>query len=282
MTGSVCCFAEEELWFYASCDEWYMRGDTTYVSKRSMWTFYIDDRRAVELNGHTYIQLASNPTAYPTIRVQRGASEEVQDRWYTIGIRREDGRVYANYEEYMEYVKYRYTHEPPYDFLMSHGNPDYIPYHLTDDGEIILYDYNMSVGDSYRHVDGYADITVVSKDMVALSDGKYRRRLTLSNGLVLIEGVGCINSTGLLLDYLNPSEECLKQFSYLDTYIERGNKLFTFKQMPIEVVSQGIGDTEAISKEATVSSFLDLQGRRLSTQPRHGLYIRGGRKYVAR
>ena len=219
---------------------------------------------------------------YPTIPTRRRLSQEDEDRWYTIGIRREDGRVYANYEEYMEYLNYRYTHEPPYNFLMSQGNPDYIPYHLTDDGEIILYDYNMSVGDSYRHVDGYADITVVSKNMVTLSDGKYHRRLTLNNGLVLIEGLGCVNSNGLLLDYLNPSEECRQQFSYLYAYYEKGKELFTFKEMPITIVSQNVADTEVITKNATVSSFFDLQGRRLTGQPRHGLYIREGRKYVAR
>ena len=182
----------------------------------------------------------------------------------------------------MEYLKYRYTHEPPYNFLYSYGNPEYIPYHLTDDGEIILYDYNMEAGDSYRHVEGYQDITVVSKDMVTLADGEHHRRLTLNNGFVLIEGLGCINSAGLLLDYLNPSQEYQQRFSYLNTFYEAGIETFSFKEGPIVVVNQGIVNTKSFSNRTTDSSLFDLQGRRLTTQPRRGLYIKDGRKMVVK
>lgn len=149
--------------------------------------------------------------------------------------------------------------------------------------EVILYDYTMEVGDAYAHVEGHDDITVVAKDMVATQDGDGRRRLTLSNGLVLVEGLGCLNSNGLLLDYLNPAREYQTNFSYLDKcYADAEFSMLLYESTLTLVDNQqaGVGSPAAVDTPLANGSLHDLQGRRVQGQPRPGVYVRNGRKQL--
>ena len=141
----------------------------------------------------------------PTVKQRRVSGQYIPDNF--LAIRYDNGRILTNRQDYMNYLANKYSDDCEYHrnkYRVSFGDASYVPYHQTDDGEIILYDFNMEVGDGYLHVEGYDDVYVTETDSVALTDGKHKR-LTLNNGLVLIEGIGCINSPGMLFDYLNPS-----------------------------------------------------------------------------
>ena len=84
------------------------------------------------------------------------------------------------------------------------GDASYIPYRETEDGELVLYDFTMEPGDSFQHVDGHDDIVVDSVGTLTTLDGLQRRLIYLSNGCQVAEGMGCLNSGGGLLFYLNP------------------------------------------------------------------------------
>ena len=126
------------------------------------------------------------------------------------GIRMEGGRIYVDREEYVNYleeearlcaVNSEFSMYP----LSPVGDKDYIPYRQTDDGELVLYDFNMQPGDRFPSVEGHDDISVISVRTMKTRDGISRRLLTLSNGYRLLEGIGCINSPGMFFCYLNPS-----------------------------------------------------------------------------
>ncbi len=208
----------------------------------------------------------------------------LERRWYSIGIRWENGRVYTNYEDFVYYQTCHLVGNDQRPNFQSLGDPDYLPYHLSEDGtELILYDYTMEVGDSYRHVEGYDDITVVKKDKVVLSgDDIVRRRLTLSNGLILIEGLGCINSNGMLQDYLNPEAQYASRYTYLAMgYRHDGHVVYDYtKDSSLQINELNtLGVEESTHQHhALAGKIYDLQGRRLKVAPQKGIYIEDGKK----
>ena len=282
-------------WEYHYFKEWRTEGDTVYgkVQEENIEFFYVSPIRKIALDGREYIFVGHEPMAFPmdsrSYRKEMTMSGPKRlRRSYSIGIRREDGRVYTNRDDFLYYQSYYYDNgyvSSPW--LLSFSNPNYQPYHLTDDGsEVILYDYTMEVGDSYRHVDGYEDIIVTEKDTVAFLDQIPRRRLTLSNGLVLIEGLGCTNSNGMLIDYLNPAENRQDYYTYLDVATDAGQSATFYDHDSAGVYVADLNDLVVngishVSSPKPVST-IDLQGRRLTGIPARGLYIRDGKKMVAR
>ena len=199
---------QETVWVYDYLYGWAQKGDSIYGDVFYEWYHTIG---TIEIEGKEYTAIDFESEAIPTAKQRRGA---VQDIEYCLGLREENGRVLANYQDYMSYLADKYSNGKCF------GDPSYIPYYQTDDGEIILYDFNMEVGDKYRHVDGHDDISVTAIDSVMLNDGSKHRRLTLSNGLILIEGIGCINSPGMLFDYLNPSSGIKHWMCYLTLFFD--------------------------------------------------------------
>lgn len=147
------------------------------------------------------------------------------DANYALALREEGGKVLVDYDEYMNYLRKEFVKNN----IIPRGDSLFIPYHETQEGELVLYDFNMQIGDKYSHIEGYQDISVVDINQIVFEDGKNRKLFTLSNGVKIIEGIGCINSCGLLFDYLNPSKPSynydkqhfayLSQFSNDDTII---------------------------------------------------------------
>lgn len=259
-------------WVYGTTSNWYSSQDTVYCKRLNEWIFSMTDE-TVDIDGKKYYLMENSPANYPTS--SRNTATGSED---ALGIRLERGRVYVNYNQYLEYLKRSHdgeTHTP------SFGNPDYIPYHLTEDGELVLYDYNMEVGDRYRSVESYDDIEVTEKDSVSLCDGRKHCRLTLSNGLILIEGVGCINSNGRLIDYLNPAEQLGSHFTcLLYAFSDNAEKLYENSAIKInELETSGISSEKNSSADDAIT--YDLQGRRVSS-PKKGVYIRDGRKVVVK
>ena len=263
------------VWIYGTTANWHISQNIVYCNRMDYWVFRMTGV-SEEIEGKTYDLIEGTPTESPTMT---RAISDGNGQNNALGLRREGGRVYVNYKQYIDYQHRSYNGEVQNP---SFGNPDYIPYHLTEDGELVLYDYNMKVGEKYRTIEGYDDIEVTAKDSVMLQDGCRRCRLTLSNGLVLIDGLGCINSNGRLLDYLNPAEPYKNNFTYLASVIDKNGDLL-YSNTTLQVKESETAGVHTVNESSyNCSSFFDLQGRRLSGKPAKGVYIENGRKRVVK
>lgn len=271
--------------------------------------FYLFADEAYERDGHTYQKVLGFgdtkgacivPVPYPI----------TQESWWldgfhqVIGVRTENGRVLVNRDEYLNMVN---ADCPTWSFYVDkdrlkdshwssfvddssqnvspwsfYADKEYLPYEQTDDGELVLYDFNMQVGDKYPSVEGHEDVSVIMTDRVTTRDGVTRRLLVLSNGYKLLEGIGCLNSPGMFFFYLNPSLEMATNCSttslnLFETYNDnRKNEVIIYQWDDFVTL-----DIEAI-KACPTYSLYDLQGRRLTQQPRKGVYIRDGQKVMAK
>lgn len=262
------------LWIYGFSNNWQVGDDAVICKNVTYWTYTLSNQ-VINLNGKVYQPIVSEPAT----AITRGEMDGPDERWYAVGIRKEGGRVYVNYEDYMKYLSRPYN---GVNTNPSFGNPSYVPYPVTNEGELILYDYTMEIGDKFQSIEGYDDISVVAKDIVVYEDKNERRRLTLSNGLVLIEGIGCINSNGHLLDYLNPSPFYEGYFSYLKQVLNANyNSVYETDVKVIDDTELGV-DFVRKSNSILVPSSFDLQGRKLQGKPGKGLYIRDGKKYLVK
>ena len=156
--------------------------------------YAIDGSKAI--NGKEYRLLTVERVLYDS-RKERQSSSGAFTLKATIGIREEGGRVYVDREEYLSLTSENYH----WGVHVAIGNP--LPYETTAGGEIVLYDFNKKEGDTYCQTADGTVLTVTKASSLNTEDGMTRRCLTLSNGYELIEGVGCINSPGMLLFWLN-------------------------------------------------------------------------------
>ncbi len=277
------------LWQYEAFDEWSTHGDSVIgkYDENNGYFFAISKDFIVTINEKDYYAMTQYPMPH-TINGMSGDKRETSDppherQRYSIGVRFENGRVLTDCEDFKYYQSCHLIYDDYRIFLFSHGDPTYLPYNLTADStELILYDYTMEVGDSYRHVDGHEDIFVVKKDTVEIY-GKPAvplRRLTLSNGLVLIEGIGCINSNGMLIDYLNPEPQYTSRYTYLSACTDYNRSVYDYVQdcgvSIIDSATLGVSSTIRIPQSSETCIY-DLQGRRLKGEPKRGIYIKDGK-----
>ncbi len=130
----------------------------------------------------------------------------------TLNLREKDRKVLVDRKEYLAFLEGENGYNIP-----IFGDKNYLPYPVTSDDEIVLYDFNMNVGDKFISVEGHEDISVVKVDTIESFENRPsdkslpRKWITLSNGMVIVEGVGCINSAGGLLSYLNPLQDTEEQ-----------------------------------------------------------------------
>ena len=222
---------------------WSYRGQ--YVHEE----YKIDGSRTV--NGKDYKQLTIIRGGYDSgtrgidnpMRLSPSYWDYVRD---TIGIREDGGRIYINKDEYISLL----TEEHIW-FSVVDGEP--LPYETTADGELVLYDFNKKEGEVYLQTADGTTLEVTKTHTLKTEDGVTRRCLTLSNGYEIIEGVGCINSPGMLLFWLNMKLD-FKDFGvitrfWLDT--EDGNSMTILAQ-----------DFDAIYKKRNGHPSILQQGRR--------------------
>ncbi len=191
-----------------------------------------------------------------------------------VHVRWKDGRVLIKKEDYADLLDKNSGKEL--------GNKDYIPYKETEDGFLVLYDFNMQLGDSYRHVEGYDDIIVERIDEITTIDGVSRRLLTLSNGCQVLEGIGCLNSPGLFFFYLNPLLD-VDDWDYIGLYYfwttdNKGKVKYIYMNEEIEELRINNANIQILPCDVV----FDLYGRRLNGVPQRGVYIQNGRKYVVK
>jgi len=180
-----------------------------------------------------------------------------------LALREEGGRVMAGYDDYRSFLESS-------DQIVKAGNPSYIPYPKTDKGELILYDFTLQEGDKYAaEMDGHPEIIVEKVDSFIDEVGKARRQLTLSNGCIIIEGIGCINSRGMLLSYLNPGEP-IDDYIFWLSFNDDGSELVYHNE--VDVSTLGIADCFVPSPNGADGTVYTLGGVRLKS-PSKGVNI---------
>ena len=174
---------------------------------------------------------------------------------------------------YVETGNYRYG-------MREDGQKVFATYpHYT--GEVLLYDFGLNEGDAFQLYDDdngsnpNAWATVVSVDTVVVGNRAFRVLDVRPKDMMdwpnwWVEGIGGMNH--LTSNYLSTGNCYVFSSCQLD-----GETVFTHKDCrTVGIKGQPIVD----GKRGT--SFFDLQGRRLNSQPSKGIYIRDRRKVVVR
>jgi hypothetical protein len=281
--------------------------ETSMLTKRCAWIYYGGSSHSQ--GGHTDYEYLGDSfilngveikdgKAYSTVLFNRdysnlGIDLVLDNRPYpewnpvvsgkdvSIGLREENGRIYVDREEYLSMLSDENV------CWFQFGQPDYIPYKDTGDGELVLYDFNIGAGEKYL----CDDFTVEEVTENVTLDGVKRRQQKLDNGLIIIEGIGCINSTGMLLCYLNPLP-IVANVSYLTFnlgilchmfYLDNGIKCDVINRSYSDYAkSHSNGITEILASDrASAGKCYSLSGVPLKSPPAKGVYIQGGRKRVA-
>ena len=159
----------------------------TYHGTNVFEDYSIDESKT--LNGKTYGVLSIE--RYP-INASTGARGVLSDKFCaSIGIRDEGGKMYVDKAEYLSLFGENYSWN-------TIADGESLPYETTADGELVLYDFTKQEGQLYCQLTDGSQLKVTKTYTLKTEDGISRRCLTLSNGLELIEGIGCTNSTGML------------------------------------------------------------------------------------
>ena len=201
-------------------------------------------------------------------KLQASCDGELYGTYY-LALREEDGKIYACLEEYMNLIA---------------DNPNcshYMPFTITDDGEILLYDFTKDVGENYAKDPEGGYIWVMEKSETTYYDGLPRRTLLLSNGMKLVEGIGAVNECIDMPFYLHSYYYTSREYNGeelmmgLFSFFKKGRCIFY--DWPIDVGIK-IGQIHYPSSDR----LYDLHGRRLQHTPAKGVYIQDGKKRVVK
>ena len=187
---------------------------------------------------------------------------------------RQGDKVYAKKDSYREYMKK----------VLPEGS-DFFEEQADWYDDVVLYDFSLNEGDRYPCC---GNVTVKSVSQVTTRDGFTRKLLLLSNGLEILEGVGCLNSSYGVFAYQNdPGKRAQEGRGISRADEETGIGVLSFRKYgssssPIFVK----GDIELQVAPIEVDNifdapYYDLQGRQVA-QPARGLYIHNGKKYLQR
>ena len=209
---------------------------------------------------------------YITFRRESSISSDSSSKSSTIIAREDGGRVYVKKDDYMDLLAND-------SYWSQLGDASYIPYNETENGELVLYDFTMEPGDSFRHVDGHDDIVVDSVGTLTTLDGVERRLIYLSNGCQVAEGLGCLNSIGALFFYLNPLRSDYQRgflstfaptYSSMVGYYNKYIYYYTLQEERETILAgiESVARAECSTSESLL--FFDLQGRHLAITPEDG------------
>ena len=185
-------------------------------------------------------------------------------------VREENGKVYVLYDDFKKQIA-----------RLSEYNLNVvpIPYQQTSENEFLIYDFTLQTGDRYPTSSDYENIYVEKVESFLTDDSQFRKLLTLSNGLQILEGIGCLNSrNGNLLYYLYPpmAWKYNNDIYHNRLYECRKNKEVIYKEYVLPSDVNSILSYKNISKLV----YFDLFGRRLEKKPTKGIYIQNGKKYI--
>lgn len=265
------------------------------------WDFYLD-----KCPNYLYYDmlhyLSPNQAASEEVIRNDGNTEEIDGKTYNIvrlayfsgypspvtppqkelilHMRRDGQRLMIRYDEYKAVMEDRGDDMSVFD--------EQCRYEVSDDGDMVLYDFGMQVGDKFRSIPGKEDITVVSrKTEYAESYSHWQGAIdviTLSNGCEILENIGFRGQTHNwdprtepgydFFDYLNPSD---KYGSIL--YFAKLNYQYVWE----DCFDGGQTGIEKVTLTTDSQAIFDLQGRRLDSQPTNkGIYIQNGKKVVVK
>lgn len=166
------------------------------------------------------------------------------------------------------------------EFLREEGRKIFI-YWPPRGTELLLYDFSLAEGESTSG--NYAGGSGLSVDKIEtiVAQGQEFRRFVLSSpdrkNLFWIEGVG--HPCGPFRAYGNEVSDG-REYTLLSVY-EDGECVFSKDDFNAQAI--GTNEIETIQKDCSDfkdNAIYDLQGRRLKTAPKKGVYIRGGKKFV--
>ena len=172
-------------------------------------------------------------------------------------LREEGGKIYAERNSYSQFLADNNIFEVESPFFSS------------PDGEHLLYDFTLNEGATYP-MNGNVTVSKVTK--ITTYDNIERRVFFLSNGMEIIEGIGCRNSLGELIGY--QSSVATKR----ENEIIRG-ELISYDDYDV-YIDFPLGVKSPINEKEVLQTY-DLSGRRVSpSSAPKGVYIKGGRKIV--
>ncbi len=273
-------FSEGCKWSYCKI---YHRGFSSefYVS----FTKY-ELKGTYELNGKTYTKVYSS---YCGDSYYDKPSEEE----FVIGIREENGCVYADYDEFINFC-WGGWHELLEDDYYG------MRYIVTEDNEVLLYNFNVQVGDLIEREEVRYPGRIVEIRPIELINGDVRN-FYISNRPGFISGIGSVHDSLVdwLVIYPVPTDGSSTHI-HLNVYVEDDELLYKAPKDPEENnmwkitdgkyqkdpffgdLVTGIKDVKAGPDANRPEAVYDLGGRRMTGALKPGVYIRGGKKIVIR
>ena len=190
------------------------------------------------------------------------------------------GQVLAEKASYLEYMSKAF---PGIDMEDVFTELAYYPL------DVVLYDFSLNVGDRYPC---RGEVTVEGISEMTTRDGISRKLFHLSNGLLLLEGVGCLNSRYGVFGYQNdPGTDeggMAAQSSQSEEPADGAILSFLkYGENTDPVYLQGdweMGIVKVTEQKQANGVIYDLQGRKVGTNPsaqlKKGIYIIGGKKAI--
>ena len=271
-------------WGYYTLHQGYKLFEEGYDYILTFRKYYLDGQK--EINGKTY---------HCIYMQKKSRDEEMTSPVYCYGVREEAGKVYADYNEFIDNDEY---------------SAIFMPYEVTPDSEVVVYDFTKELNDKfyYYYVNAPSEGVITTREIksieeIALNDGSKRKAWRMDDNGCYVEGIGSINSNGLLTHHLDlllivtngyrwynlnwfkqNGEYVYKAPDYTgDPSVEEESYTTFKKEDPffdgeVNGIDRVLDDTP--SSKPSDSAIYDLTGRRLNGKPTKGMYIQGGKKYI--
>ncbi len=277
---------EGRQWSYVYSVTYRVHGNTV-----TAYTFYkYEFDGTIEQNGKTYMKL------YETELDEYGRGHGPE---YVLGLREENGRIYADSDEYM---KVAINIHPDTDWFDTYA----MPYTVTEDGEVMLYDFTLDDGDYFgatdfstkSYINGKTRMTLANDEecdvfsvwrlwYTGFEDEEYDE--SLWDGSSWDTVISDIGSQTTLINWLNMRDlayngDIVRE--YLNVCVV-GNELVYknpqyVKDVFFDDLVTGIGSVKSDAGRDVKPCLYDLSGRKVDGRPRPGVYIKDGRKVVVK
>ena len=281
-------------WLYFFCD--FPVGDKIDVNN-STFDEYWNLNGIETINSKQYYKLFRSMD-FADMNLPMPIPEKYSKQGFIINVRLQDGKVYGIKEQYIQYMKSLYPEQE--NFYLGPAE---------DESEVLLYDFTLNVGDTYPCADKSTVTEVYNSREI---NGRTYKIIHLSNGIIIIENIGCINSLETLIAYQNtgritetfnwriPTSRTTWEWQERNhqgrlIYLELNNQRiylhdFVETDDPNYFVIDNIATPEIVNSKSLNGQWYDLSGRRLSMSSASsvpsvlpkGVYIRDGKKVVVK
>lgn len=249
-------------------------GSDIYKEKKYFTRFYLGEIE--NIMGIEYYKLC-----YDIIDIKDNGDFEIEEEHkYITGIREDKGRIYANWQSFPK-----------------PGPTIQTCYTITDEGECILYDFNLAQGYKQEYTifvetkpwspREFPEWCVENTSEEILYDGSVRKLLQLSTNLsmekiIWIEGIGNISDYfyhAMKYDIIGgeaTTEDGIRIERYLSSYSQNGHIVYKNND---NVDETGVYNTKEHQLPKIHTRF-NLQGCKIMKTPSNGIYIENGRKVI--